>query len=404
MKTLAALARLKSAASSRGKGAICLRFSIYYCSRNDWNATKSTIYNESGLSTTDSFPFTTRPRGDKLACCRRCQLLFFEERALVWLPNIVSAPALAVLCLVGSVRGGEPVVTVSEEPDGATVYVDGEVFTRYLKRSGTRPVLWPLNGPTGAPVTRRYPVAGRGPGEETDHIHHRSVWIGYEGINGGDFWTEPEPGATRHFENGTVAHREFVRLDSNDRIAVIGTRNDWLDASGSAIAHDQRLLQFGATADARWIDYRIQLWSNDQPLTIGDTKEGMFAVRVASTMRVDAKEGGRIVNSRGQINEDAWGKQAEWVDYHGPVEGERVGIAIFAHPKSKLGLPHWHVRPYGLFAANPFGKAAYTGNAGDDGSRTIPAGEKVDLRYRIYLHRGDEREGKVAEAYQAFAK
>jgi hypothetical protein len=315
--------------------------------------------------------------------------------ALAWFVTAIVSPSL---------DAAEPRLTVSEEADGATVYVDGEVFTRYLKRSGTRPVLWPLNGPAGAPVTRQYPVGGRGLGEEVDHVHHRSVWFGYEGVNNGDFWHEPEPNVTRHYEIGSVGHREFVRLDSDDRTAVIGTRNDWLNASGKPIAHDQRLLEFGATADARWIDFRIRLWSADGPLTIGDTKEGMFAVRVASTMRVDAKHGGRIVNSRGAVDDATWGQEAEWVDYHGPVAGERVGIAIFADPASTYGTPRWHVRPYGLFAANPFGKASYSGNAAEQGGIVVPSGESLNLRYRIYLHRGDEREGKVEEAYAAFAK
>lgn len=315
-----------------------------------------------------------------------------------------AALAFAISAVFAAHVRAEPKLTVTEEPDGATVYIDGEVFTRYLKRSGTRPVLWPLNGPTGAPVTRRYPVGGRGPGEEVDHVHHRSIWFGYEGVNGCDFWHEPEPGVARHYEIGSVAHREFVRLDSNDQKAVIGTRNDWLNASGQAVAHDQRLLEFGATDDARWIDFRIRLWSAKGPLTIGDTKEGMFAVRVGSTMRVDAKQGGRIVNSRGAVDDATWGQEAEWVDYYGPADGEQVGIAIFADPRSKYGVPRWHVRPYGLHAANPFGKAPYTGKPEDQGGLTVPAGEAVDLRYRIYLHRGDEREGKVAEAYEAFAK
>lgn len=314
---------------------------------------------------------------------------------------------LALLLAVVSIsplHAAEPKLTVSEEPDGATVNVDGDVFARYLKRSGTRPVLWPINGPTGSPVTRRYPVGGRGPGEEIDHVHHRSAWFGYEGVNGYDFWHEPEPGVKRPYPAGTIAHREFVRLDSNDRTAVVGTRNDWLDPSGKTIAHDERLLEFGASSDARWIDFRIRLWSAEGPLTIGDTKEGLFAVRVGSTMRVDAKQGGRIVNSRGAVDGATWGQEAEWVDYHGPVDGERVGVAIFADPRSKYGTPRWHVRPYGLFAANPFGKASYSGNADDPGGLTVPADESVDLRYRIYLHRGDEVAGKVAEAYKLFAK
>ena len=71
-------------------------------------------------------------------------------------------------------------------------------------------------------------------------------------------------------------------------------------------------------------------------------------------------------------------QEAEWVDYHGPVDGERVGIAIFADPRSKYGVPRWHVRSYGLHAANPFGKAPYTGKPEDQGGFTVPAGEAVD--------------------------
>ena len=309
--------------------------------------------------------------------------------------------AMALLLTAQTFAAG-PRLTVSEEADGATVYVDGDVFARYVTRSGTRPVLWPLNGPTGAGVTRNYPVGERGTSEEVDHVHHRSAWFGYEGVNGCDFWHEPEPGVKRHFSIGSIAHREFVRLDSNDKTAVVGTRNDWLDPSGKAVAHDERTLEFGASADARWIDFRIRLWSADGPLVIGDTKEGLFAVRVASTMRVDAKQGGKIVNSRGQVDGATWGQPAEWVDYHGPIDGEVVGVAIFSDPKSAYGVPLWHVRPYGLHAANPFGKAPYTGNAEEKGGLTVPAGESVNLRYRIYLHRGNEREGKVAEAFEAF--
>lgn len=317
---------------------------------------------------------------------------------------MIAGTAVLLTAVAPSLALADPKVTVSEEPDGATVYVDGEVFTRYLKRSGTRPVLWPLNGPTGVPVTRQYPVGGRGPDEEVDHVHHRSVWFGYEGVNGCDFWHEPQPGVTRHYPTGSVAHREFVRLDSDDKTAVIGTRNDWLNPSGQPVAHDERTLEFGASKDVRWIDFRIKMWSPEGPLEIGDTKEGLFALRVASTLRVDAKQGGKIINSRGQTNGATWGQPAEWVDYHGPVDGEVTGIAIFSDPKSKYGVPLWHVRPYGLHAANPFGKAPYTGRVEDKGGVTIPADESLRLRYRIYLHRGDEKEGKVAEAYEAFAK
>lgn len=299
----------------------------------------------------------------------------------------------------------KPRVTVSQEDDGATVYVDGKVFTRYLKRFGSRPVLWPLNGPTGKPMTRSYPVGGRGEDEEIDHPHHTSVWCGYEGVNGCDFWTQPEPGVHRQFEIGTVAHREFVRTDSTGEVACIGTRNDWLNASGEAICHDERLLEFRATGDQRQIDFRIRLWSSHGPLVIGDSKEGFFALRVASTLRVDAGLGGKLVNSRGQVNADAYGQPADWVDYHGPVDGETVGVAMLAHPAPYKPAPRWFVRPYGLLGVNPFGVVGYTEDpTGEQGGVTLPEGESVRLWYRLILHRGDEREGKIAAEYARFAE
>lgn len=300
---------------------------------------------------------------------------------------------------------GKPKVTVSQEEDGATVYVDDKVFTRYLKRFGSRPVLWPLIGPTGQAMTRSYPVGGRGEGEEIDHPHHTSVWCGYEGVNGCDFWCQPEPGVKRRFEIGAIAHREFVRTDSDDEVACIGARNDWLNASGEAICHDERLLEFRAERDRRQIDFRIRLWSSRGPLVIEDSKEGFFALRVASTMRVDEQLGGKLINSRGQVNADAYGQPADWVDYFGPVDNQTVGVAMLAHPITGKPPQRWFVRPYGLLGANPFGVVGYTEDSqGEQGGITVPQGESIRLWYRLILHQGNERDAGIAAAYAEFAK
>ena len=110
---------------------------------------------------------------------------------------------------------------------------------------------------------------------------------------------------------------------------------------------------FDADDQARWIDVEI-VFSATQPLTFGTTKEGSVGVRLWPTLTVS--RGGTIVNSEGQRNGDAWGKTAEWVDNYGNIDGETLGIAVLNHPTSLRHPTTWHVRTYGLFAANPFMK------------------------------------------------
>jgi hypothetical protein len=139
-------------------------------------------------------------------------------------------------------------------------------------------------------------------------------------------------------------------------------------------------------------------------VTLGDTKEGMFALRPASTMEVARGLGGRIENSRGGVNEkETWGKRAEWCDYSGPVGDAKVGLAILDHPANFRHPTYWMVRDYGLFACNPFGVRAYTGDPTQDGSYAIPAGGELTFRYRVLVHEGDAAQAGLADLWAAYA-
>jgi hypothetical protein len=113
---------------------------------------------------------------------------------------------------------------------------------------------------------------------------------------------------------------------------------------------------------------------------------------------------GQIVNSNGQRDGKVWGQRAAWVDYSGPVDGKMVGIGFFDHPQNPRHPTRWHARDYGLFAANPFAEhemdAAQPKGTGD---LKLPAGESITFRYRLYLHRGNAAEAKVAERFTAYA-
>jgi hypothetical protein len=186
--------------------------------------------------------------------------------------------------------------------------------------------------------------------------------------------------------------------------AVIAARNAWLAPDGKKVCEDERTLRFNTDGNARWIDFDITLKATDGPVTFGDTKEGAFGVRVAQSISVDAGRGGKMVNSRGQVDNAAWGQPAEWIDYHGPVDGQTVGIAILNHPSSFRFPTRWHARPYGLLAANPFSLREFTGGKEAGGGKTLSPGQSITLRYRVLLHRGDEREGGVSEAFSVYSR
>jgi len=302
---------------------------------------------------------------------------------------LIAMTAAAMLFAVSSPSVAE--ITAQRSDSGVVIQIDGKPFTEYVTDANGTPVLWPIIGPTGKPMTRAYPMADA-PEEKKDHPHHRSMWFTHGDVNGLSFW-----------DKESIKHREFVRIESGDR-AVVVTRNDWMSPDGKKVCEDQRTLTFAADGDARWIDFDVTLKATDQTVTFGDTKEGTMGVRVAASMKADSKKGGQIVNSEGQTDGGAWGKPAAWVDYHGPVEGETVGIAILNHPSSFRFPTYWHVRTYGLFAANPFGLHDFKGSKQVDGSHTLKPGETMTLRYRVLLHRGDEKEGEVARAFAGYSE
>ena len=301
---------------------------------------------------------------------------------------------LVLACFSGTVQAAD--VELEKTDTGVVVKLGGQPFTTYLFKSGAKPILWPIIGPTGKEMTRAYPMRMGDSTEKTDHIHQRSFWFTHGEVNGIDFWAETAK------VQGRIEHRELVKAESGP-VGTIVTRNEWLGPDDAKVLADVRTLRFGTEGESRWIDFDIKLTALADEVKFGDTKEGSFGLRIAESMRTDRKMGGKIISSEGLEDGAAWGKPAAWVDYHGPVANETVGIAIFNHPSSFRFPTHWHVRTYGLFAANPFGEADFSGKK-EETSHVLKKGESIELKYRVLFHRGDEKQGKVAEAYSQYSK
>jgi hypothetical protein len=285
---------------------------------------------------------------------------------------------------------------IKQEADGVTVNVDGKLVTRYLVKSGAKPILWPVVGPRGQELTRGYPMRDAIDKEKKDHVHHRSMWFTHGDVNGVSFWDETEG-------HGNIIHREFKTV-SGGKTAKIVTLNDWLGPDGAKVCEDEQSFEFGANADSRWVDVQLTVRADKIPVKFGDTKEGSFGVRVAGSMRMELKDGGKILNSAGEMDGATWGRPASWVDYSGPVGDTTGGVLIMNHPSSFRYPTYWHVRTYGLFAANPFGLHDFLKDKTADGSHTLQPGESFVLKYRVLLHNGNLTEDAIKSAFAEYSK
>jgi sugar phosphate isomerase/epimerase len=285
-------------------------------------------------------------------------------------------------------------VKITQHDDRVTVEINGKPFTEYRFREPQRPYFYPVIGPTGVPVIRHWPM-GDGPNEAHDHPHHKSLWYTHGAVNGVDFWADGK---------GKIVHDKFVEVSSGPRVGVIKSQNKWVAPGGKVICTDTRTHRFHNTPDGQMMDFEVTIHASNGQVTMGDTKEGSMGMRLAPTMRLKGEVGkGHIINSEGQTDGATWGKRAKWCDYYGPVDGEIVGVAIFDHPSNPRHPTWWHVRDYGLYAANPFGIHDFERKPAGTGDFVIPAGQSATFKYRFYLHRGDEKQGKVAEHYRDYA-
>ena len=311
---------------------------------------------------------------------------------------ILSSFLALFLLSLGSVLSA---AEVQFEDSGASVkiLIDGKHFTTYQYAYGVKPIFWPVFSPDGKGLTRDYPMKDPNPKkfpfDSYDHIHQRSVWFTHGNVNGIDFWSE-FPGQNC----GVILHTEFLKKEAPTFV----TRDLWMQRPDRIILTDERTFTFGGDAHGNWIDVEIKLIATHGDVKFGDTKEGTMGVRVPGVLEVQKQQGGKIINAEGLTDDAAWGKRSAWVDYSGVIDGKNCGIAMMNHPTSERFPTYWHVRTYGLFAANPFGVHDFTGDASQDGSLTIKNGESVTFKYRLYFHSGNTDEAEVKKNFDEYSK
>ena len=298
---------------------------------------------------------------------------------LIFMLDELPAGATARATVVRSDRA--PSVEYAQSPESVDIIVQGEHFTSYnFGEEYGKPFFGPVYGPHGTAVTRPLRPDIR------DHPHHRGIFLAHGDVGGEEIWNEPEGKHGHCIQKG-------IRLIAGSVAGALIADNTWQDRQGQALMDDTRAVTIHVTpSNRRIMDVRLVLKATYGDVRLGATKEaGFLGIRMHPDIAVASGKGGRIENAYGGVGEsECWSKPAHWCDYHGVVDGERVGIAILDHADNLRFPTRWHVRDYGLMAVNPW----YW-----DGDHIIPAGEELVFRYRLIVHAGDTAQAGIAEQY-----
>ena len=302
---------------------------------------------------------------------------------------------IMLLCVQMCVAADLPRIDFAREPGQVAVTLGSEPVATYMYADEDipRPYFCQVSAPGGVQVTRSHP-----PREEDldDHATmHPGIWMSFGDISGNDYWRlrartvhdgfvqEPEGGAGR----GTFAVRNRYLSEAGDR----------------TICTEVCRFTFLVRPEGYLILWDSTFSSGSGDFDFGDQEEMGLGVRLPTRVAEKTGHGGLVTDSEGREGaRTVWGKQADWCDYSGEVNGQWAGITIMPHPEN-FRRCWWHSRDYGFMAANPFGRNAFT--KGEKSRVLVKEGESLRLRHAVLLHAASHRrKPDLASAYADFLR
>jgi len=312
--------------------------------------------------------------------------------------RFVIAAFTVLSCLIGFAVSAD--VEFVRGDNRIDIRIDGTLAATY--RYGpdlTKPIIFPIYSPGGIRVTRGFPLEEI-EGESQDHPHHTGFFFTVDEVNGNKFW-----GNTKGFPS--IRQREITGVKGG-KSGTISAIYDWIGGNGKPVLKERRTMVFLPGAKEYSVDCTMRLTAVDTTVTFGDTKEGMFAVRVAPFLK--EKDGtGKYLSSRGgKSAKDIWGRRTEWVRLEGTTGGSVAGIVIMNHPESVNFPTFWHARDYGLFSANPLGQSVFQKGTGMENPEpynlTLKPGESALFRFRMTVYDGPRSQETLDRAYETYSK
>jgi putative membrane-bound dehydrogenase-like protein len=257
------------------------------------------------------------------------------------------------------------IISLSEQSIAEFVFSDPKILRPYFAQVRT---------PSGRQVTRNHPpVAGV---DGTDHdTMHPGIWLAFGDVSGHDFWRN----------KGRIDHLRFTEPPTTkNNVLTFATQSRLLRSDGSELCRMRSRFELYARPVGWLLSWEATFQSDTGEFSFGDQEEMGFGARVATPLT--EKNGGVITSSTGRRSAaSTWGQVAAWCDYSGKLGERPVGITLIPDADN-FRASWWHNRDYGVFVANPFGRAAM--KQGDKSTVTIPRGQPFRIRFTAVIHEG----------------
>ena len=257
----------------------------------------------------------------------------------------------------------------------------------------------PLHGINGEILTDNAPA---------DHYHHHGVFWAWTHVG----VHEPDGKVTEFslWESNTALKQHFVRWIGKtitEQSATFEVENGWFigdPKDGKKIMNERvkvivHRVKESDGVKTRSVDFEFQWQPTDKPITLRGAEGksyGGFTVRFKPFVpegkgEAERSEINRITVPTGIADTDLPEMPLAWADYTSIFDGQKEpsGAAIFV-PKTHPDFPPtWLTRYYGPLCVGWPGMK----------ERTFPPGEKINLRYRIWIHEGAVTVPQIEKAY-----
>jgi hypothetical protein len=228
-----------------------------------------------------------------------------------------------------------------------------------------------------------------------DHVHHRGLsWTwAHVGVGGEvhDLWACE--GVRQVFE-------KWIAKEDGPVCATIGVKNAWWTAPTRSGAAGQKKIMdewvwiraFPANEYGRAIDVLLTLKALE-PIDLSGRKEKGYS---GFGLRYGPRQTTIITTPQGTEAADSDLKPLPWADESGNFGGSLglSGAAIFQHSSNPRYPAGWCLRHYGFIGVSWPGVEIIH----------LEPGQTLTLRFRVWVHEGDAKQGKVQETYELFAK